>query len=226
MTIQCMIVEDEAFSRQILEDYIAESNDLMLVVTCKNAIEAREQLKEHHIDILFLDINMPEVSGITFLKSLPNPPFTVFTTAYPEFAFDGYELDVVDYLLKPFSIERFRKAVEKVKMRMDITEVERQDKRFLTVNVDKKLYRIKCDDIRYVEGCGDYVKVIYGDDSLLVHSTMRSLMEKLPNTFLRTHKSYIVNVDRISSLEGNMLTLEGEKLPVGISYREALLKVL
>ncbi len=219
-----MIVEDEPFARDVLQDYMDDSPDLELVKVCENAKTAREYLKENEIDLLFLDVNMPEISGITFLKSLSNAPLTIFTTAYPEFAIEGFELNAIDYLLKPFSFERFRTAVEKAVEKTGIAVSDNSSKAFLTLNVDKKLHRIEKETIHYLEGCGDYVKVYYQETSLLVHDTMRNLFERLPeNRFMRIHKSYIVNLDRITVVEGNQVKINEQMIPIGVSYKDELM---
>ncbi|MCL3780152.1 response regulator transcription factor [Prolixibacteraceae bacterium JC049] len=220
--MKCIIVEDEPFAREILEDYISEVVDLHLQNAFADAASAREYIRNNTVDLILLDINMPEVSGITFLKSLPNPPKVIFTTAYPEYAVEGFELNAVDYLLKPFSFDRFKTAVDKV--REQLGTQEKNQNQWLTINIDKKLYRLVIDDILYLEGCGDYVKIHQTDDSYLVHDTMKNLLEKLPSDFFRLHRSFIVNMNKIEFVEGNTVQIAGEKIPIGISYKNELLE--
>lgn len=220
--MKCIIVEDEPFAKEILEDYISEITDLDLQSVFSDAASAREYIRNNTVHLILLDINMPEVSGITFLKSLPNPPKVIFTTAYAEYAVEGFELNAVDYLLKPFSFHRFKTAVDKVRELLGTQEKNQAS--WLTINIDKKLYRLSINDILYLEGYGDYVKIHQTDQSHLVHDTMKNLLDKLPDNFLRLHRSFIANTNKIEFVEGNMVQIAGEKLPIGISYKNVLLE--
>jgi DNA-binding LytR/AlgR family response regulator len=174
----------------------------------------RDLLQQEPVDLLFLDINLPDLSGINFYQTLIQKPAVIFTTAYPEFAVEGFELEAVDYLLKPFSFERFRRAIGRVKSGAeDVPE-------HITLKVDKKTYRLAHADIQYIESIGDYVKVHLHDQVLIASETMKKLEETLPgDQFMRVHKSYIVATDAIQYLEGNRLSLADQKIPVGHSYR-------
>lgn len=225
MKVNCIIVDDEPASREVLKKYIEDTEMLNLVAACKNAIEANETLKEKSIQLMFLDINMPKISGIQLLKSLTTPPKVIFTTAYPEYAIDGFELDAVDYLLKPFSFERFLKSINKYSY---LTSKETAQKnRTIFLKSEKKLYRVPILGIVYLEAIGDYVKVIFGEQSILVHSTFQDLLEQIahPN-IVRIHRSYAMSIDKFEYIDGNQMIVKGKSLPIGKVYRKELLKRL
>lgn len=219
--ISCIIIEDEPFAQEVLADYIKEVPQLSLKAIFNNAISAKEYLRDNNVDMLFLDINMPEISGITFFKSLLAPPKVIFTTAYSEYAVEGFELNAIDYLLKPFSFERFEKAIDKAFQIMDIAPTDK-----LTINVDKKLHRISFDQIVLLESCGDYVKIHLETNTFLVHETLKGLIQRMPSNFKKAHRSYVINMDRIETIEGNLVKLGKHKIPIGISYKEQLLKLI
>ncbi|WP_075344517.1 LytR/AlgR family response regulator transcription factor [Tenacibaculum agarivorans] len=224
---KCLIADDEPIARQILENYCKDIPYLELISSCKNAFEVMEELQKHEIDILFLDINMPKLSGISLLKTLTNPPNVIITSAYSEYAIEGFELAVVDYLLKPFSIERFLQAVMKVKNKYSNTVVEiKKEKKTPTsifVKSDKKIVKINFDSINYIEAYGNYVK-IFSESMILTQQTLSDFLEKLPENFIRIHKSYAINLDELKSIEGNLVMIsENEKLPIGKSYKKLLI---
>jgi two-component system response regulator LytT len=214
--IRCLIADDELMAHQILEQYIVQTPGLVLVAKCRNALEAFAKLEQHAIDLMFLDIEMPLVNGISFLRTLSNPPKVIFTTAYAEYALEGYELNVVDYLLKPFSYERFNKAVEKVK---------HSDNLYLVLKEKEGLLKIPYDNILYVEASRDYMKIVTEERSYLTHITMKKLEELLPGQqFIRTHKSYIVSLKQIRLLKTDSLVLLNNiSVPVSVSYKEQVL---
>ncbi|HKO81446.1 MAG TPA: LytTR family DNA-binding domain-containing protein [Chitinophagaceae bacterium] len=224
--IRCLVADDEIVAHQILEQYIQQVEGLTLVAKCRNAMEALAKLETHQIDLVFLDIEMPLVNGINFLKTLPNPPKVIITSAYSEYALEGYELNVVDYLLKPFSPERFNKAIEKVKSLMFSTPAISADTGFLAVKEKEGLIKIAHKDILYIEGSRDYMRVVTPQRQYLVHITMKKLEEMLPlDRFVRTHKSYIVSLDKIKAVRPDELQL-GEQLviPLSVNYREQVMK--
>lgn len=232
-----IIVDDEPLAQDVLETYVRKFPDLNLVAKCDNAIEANQTLKEHQIDLMFLDIQMPQLSGTDFLRSLSNPPKVIFTTAYSNYALEGFELNAVDYLLKPISLDRFVKAVNKA---VDQIQLERKDEPttneeteedFIFVKSDKKLVKVKFDDIIYIEGLKDYVIIRMNDQRIITLQTMKSLEQKLPShLFQRIHRSYIIGLDKIQAVVGNMVevTEKGKEkhLPIGKNYREALLTIV
>lgn len=216
--MRCLIIDDEPAARKILRIYISDTDELTLVGECKDALEARSFLKETGADLLFLDINMPRLSGIEFIKTLPNPPGIIFTTAYSEFALDGFDLNAVDYLLKPFSFERFLKAVEKASR---LHQSESSDATYISVKSDGKLYRITFDEIQYAESNGDYITLHTDNHKITFYATLKDFCEQLPeHLFCRIHRTYVVAIKRINFVEGNLVQLGDYKLPIGKSYKE------
>lgn len=230
--INAIIVDDEPLALDVLETYIEKIPNLNLVQRCNNAIEAFKVLQNESIDLIFLDIQMPQLTGIEFLKSLKNPPQVVFTTAYQNYALDGFELNVTDYLLKPISFDRFVTAVNKVVDQMPSESVEQEElatgKDFFFVKSDKKLVKVKYEDINYIEGLKDYVIIRMTNNTRIVTlQTMKSLEAKLPgNLFKRIHRSYIVALDKIAAIVGNMVEIDKKHIPIGKNYRDQLLNII
>jgi DNA-binding LytR/AlgR family response regulator len=219
---RCLIVEDEPLAQNVLKKYIDEHPLLELGAVCADALEAQQWLTKQQAAIVFLDINLPRLSGVSFLKSLSRPPLVIFTTAYPEFAAEGFELDATDYLVKPFSFERFLKGVNKA-----LEKLEREGGAVspavssIFIKSDKKVYKVNLDDILYLESLDDYVKVVTVSGHYLVHDTLKSLLEELPAArFMRVHKSYIIANNKIVFIEGNYLRIGEKDIPIGASYRE------
>ncbi|MEP0213432.1 MAG: LytTR family DNA-binding domain-containing protein, partial [Cellulophaga sp.] len=191
--LQCIVVDDEPIARQILENYIETIPNLVVIASCKNALEALEVLHEKQVDLLFLDINMPKFSGLSLLKTIQQKPSVIITTAYPEYAIEGFELAVTDYLLKPFSLERFLQAVLKVQNKQPKTETSNlavnlnKVQTSVFVKSDKKIIKVNFDDILYIEAYGNYIK-IFADKMILTPQTLSSFLEKLPDSFIRVHK--------------------------------------
>lgn len=220
--MRCVIIDDEPAARDILKQYISDTPELELVAICKDALEARKQMKEFQPELIFLDINMPRLSGIDFLKSLAKKPKVILTTAYSEYALEGYELDVIDYLLKPFSFERFLKAVDKS---WDKTGIENAKDAFITIKADGKLYRVGFDEILFAESQGDYITVHTNEKKITFNQTLKDFYAQLPSVgFSRVHKSYIVSLSKIDYLEGNMIKLGEQSVPVGKAYKEEFLE--
>lgn len=233
--IKVLIVDDEPLAQDILETYIEQIPDISLAGKCNNAIEASAFLNEHHVDVILLDIQMPQLTGIQFVKSLSNPPLIIFTTAYPNYALEGFELDAVDYLLKPISMERFLKGMNKVRIQLSHAEPGHgnrdTDDDFFFVKADKKLVKVKFSEILYIEGLKDYVIIRMEEGRVITLQTMKSLEDKLPaNKFMRIHRSYIVALDKIHALVGNMVEVlekgQIKHLPVGKNYRDELLELI
>ncbi|MDA9774296.1 LytTR family DNA-binding domain-containing protein [Saprospiraceae bacterium] len=232
--IKALIVDDEPLAQEILESYIENLPNVELIAKCSNAIEANEVLKEVDVDIIFLDIQMPQITGIEFVKSLKNPPMIVFTTAYADYAVEGFELAATDYLLKPISMDRFMQAVNKAEQELKnkgVTSTGGKKEDFFFVKADKKLVKVNHSDIIYIEGLKDYVIIRLKAGRVITLQTMKSLEAKLPsNKFRRIHRSYIVATNEIKALMGNMVELtENAKtklLPIGKNYKEELLKVI
>lgn len=234
MKYNCLVVDDEPIAQQILENYIAQVETLRLVAKCSNAIEALQTLHQEKIDILFLDIKMPSLSGLDMLKTLSVPPYTILTTAYSEFGAESYEYNISDYLLKPFSFERFLKAINKILTQKNYfihdpkQEETSEQIDFLFFKADKKIHKLYIKDIVFFEGSGNYVKIHTTDKSpLMILEKLTDLEEKLPKTiFLRVHKSYIVNIAHILMIEGNIVKVHQKEIPVSITYKPALEKLL
>ena len=228
--LNCIIVDDEPLAQEVLERHIASISDLVLLKKCSNALEAFEILHTEPVDLMFLDISMPVISGIDFLRSLRKSPAVIITSAYPEFAVQGYELDVVDYLVKPVSLERFMKAVNKVIDRFNAANPISGERParvdYMFVKADQKLIKIKFSDIEYIEGMKDYVKIFNRERMIVTLHTMKFFEANLPKEFLRIHKSYIINLDGIKSISGNEVEIKNQKLPIGSSYKENLMKVV
>ena len=211
----CLIIDDEPIARDILRTYISDTPQLTLAGECESAMDALSFLKEHSVDLIFLDINMPKLSGISFLKSLSAPPKVILTTAYSEYALEGYELDVVDYLLKPFSFERFLKAVNKV------AEPSDNDEAFVVFKADGKTYRINEKDILFAESQGDYITLHTREKRHTFNQTLKSFSDELTESeFLRVHKSYLVSLRQIDYVEGNMIHIKGHDIPLGKVYKD------
>lgn len=220
---KCLVIEDEPLAQQVLKKYIADHPMLQLVAVCNDAMEAQQILSSEKIAILFLDINLPKLSGIHFLRSLTDAPVVIFTTAYPEFAVEGFDLDAVDYLMKPFSFERFLKAVNKAIEKLKPAPAQVAEQKFIFLKADKKVFKVNTDDILYCEAVDDYVRVITTNEQYLVHYTLKKILEELPTTnFLRVHKSYIIAKDKIKFFEGNYVKVGDKDIPIGASYRDEI----
>ena len=212
--LTCLIIDDEPIARDILRQFVEDTPGLINEGECSSALELMEVLKKKKVDLIFLDINMPKLSGIDFLRTQSVQPNVILTTAYPEYALEGYELSVVDYLLKPIAFPRFLQAVEKVKQVTDKQEVS------FTVKADGKSYRIKASDVSFVESRGDYLMIHFSDHKIMAYMTMKKLMELTKGRLIRVHKSFSVNLANIEYVEGNMIQLDRKEIPIGASYKE------
>lgn len=228
--LKVIIVEDEHLAAEGLKSYVAEIEFLELIAYCENALQANKIISEQAIDLIFLDIQMPKLTGIDFLRSLSKPPMVIFTTAYPNYALQGYELDVIDYLVKPYPFDRFLKAVNKAKDRFLLeqsssAEPSQTDKTdYFFVKTDQKLEKVITNDIYFVKAMENYVVIYSSNQKIMSLMTMKSMEEKLPtNQFLRIHKSYIVNINKIESLEGNFLNVKSHQLPISRQKKQEVL---
>jgi len=215
MNLNCIIVDDEPVARKVLEEYIGDIDFLTLVGKAENPVKANALLEEHKIDLLFLDINMPLMNGIDFIKSSPELPLTVLTTAYPDYALQGFELDVLDYLVKPFSAERFLKACTKAKEYYLIKNKlpEEQRSNYFFVKCDGRIEKVFYDEVIYVEAMQNYVMLHTENRKMLVYLTIKAVEEQLPsNLFLKIHKSTIIHVGKIKSIQGNEVDLGSAKV--------------
>lgn len=238
-----MIVDDEPLAIEIMESYINKIDHLELVKKCSNAIDAFSELQKTQIDVIFLDIQMPKLSGIDFLKTIKNPPKIVFTTAYREYALEGYELEVFDYLLKPIPFERFLKVVSKLNQSINVAvpqisndkptveaanAVKEDPSNFIYVNVDKKMIKVNLDEIYYVESLKDYVKIkTKAPKDLITHMQIGVLDEKLQkHNFVRIHRSYLVNKSKIEFFTATDIGICGLEIPIGRNYKNEVIKAL
>jgi DNA-binding LytR/AlgR family response regulator len=236
--IHCLVIDDEPPAREILKQHIAGVEALELAGTCSNAVEAVSFLKEHPVDLLLLDIQMPQLFGTNFIRTLKNPPKVIFTTAYRKYAVEGFELDAVDYLLKPISFERFLKAVNKV-LQLNISaaqamptfatkeEQNGQSNSFLYFRAERKMVKVFFRDILYVEGLKDYIRIVTDNKTIVTKYVLSTLEEMLPaNEFLRIHKSYIVAIYKIDSYNTDTIHIVKHELPIGRLYKFDVNRVL
>ena len=227
--IRCMIVDDEPLAREIIKNHIAATPELTLVKTCMNASEAYEGIHQHQIDLIFLDIQMPVITGTEFLRSLRNPPLVIFTTAFHNYAVEGFELNSVDYLLKPVTYERFYQSIQRVKdrLRVNVHPINEPVIDYLFIKQDSRLIRVNFDNIRYIEAEKDFSSVVTEDRKLLAGMHLKMFESMLPgNLFVRVHRSFIVNLSKVGSINGNMVELGKTEIPIGGNYKENLLKRL
>jgi len=226
--INCLLIDDEPFARELLESYIAQLPHLHLVASCAHVFEALDVLQRQRVELLFSDINMPQVNGLEFIRSLHNPPYVVFVTASPSHALEGYELDALDYVVKPVSFPRFLKAVNKALVVINSRPAVpvAPEPQFLFVKEGHSLCRVLFDEIYYIEGMKDYIKIILKDRVIITYLRMSRVEDQLPAArFARIQKSYIVRMDAIKAISGNEAELYDlpAKLPIGKQHKEALL---
>ena len=232
-TIRCLVVDDEPAARDVISRYLQQLPMVQLAGECGNAIEAMNFIQNEPIDLLFLDINMPQLNGTDLLKILKNPPKTIFTTAHEEYALQGYELDAVDYLLKPIQFDRFLKAVQKALQLTLVSEIHHaagpsaaQDP-FIYFRADRKMVKVLLKDILYIESMKDYVKVFTTQGQIITKLSISSLEELLPeNSFIRTHRSFIVSLERVKSFTPELIEIDKAEVPIGKLYRQTVMKVL
>ncbi|MEM6524209.1 MAG: LytTR family DNA-binding domain-containing protein [Bacteroidota bacterium] len=233
MKIKCLIVDDEPLAVEIIESYLDRLDDMEVIGKCNNALRAFEILQKEEVNLLFLDIQMPKLTGIDFLKTLKNPPKVILTTAYREYALEGYELDVLDYLLKPISFERFFKAVSKVYTKEDagdslgLASRPGGEEPYIYLKADKRMVKVLLNDIRYIESLKDYVRLKTSGRDVITHQTISYFEEKLPeDQFIRIHRSFIVPIKKIESFSASAIEVPGKELPIGRMYKNQVLAVL
>ena len=227
MSIHCLLIDDEPPALKILARYINDIGGMEIAGQCTNAVEALEVLRQHKVDVIFSDIKMPRIMGTDFLKNLAQPPNVIFVTAYREYAVDGFELDAVDYLVKPVSFERFIKAVTKLNRLIGIEDppvvsVPKNDSAFVYLKVDKDMKKVLVNEILYIESCKDYVKLYLSDGKNLLVKQSISSMENLLSDFkfLRVHRSYIISLDNVSGYNNTTVQLGGLDIPIGRYYKQ------
>lgn len=234
MAIKCIIVDDEPLAIEIVESYVNRIDQLQLQATFRNAVQAFAYLQQHTVDLIFLDIQMPKLSGIDFLKTLKNPPKVIFTTAYRDYAIDGFDLEVIDYLLKPIPFERFLKAVAKVMHQQSAPvptapakKAESSGDDYVYFKVDKKMIKTKMAAVLYIESIKDYVKVRTDEKEIITQQKISYLEESLPSQqFLRIHRSFIVNIDKIDAYSATDVEIGKHSIPIGRNYKNDVMKVL
>jgi len=226
--LKCIIVEDEPLARRVLEGYISRVSFLELDGSFEDAIDAMNHLRAHSVELMFLDIHLPELKGITFVRTLPDPPAVIITTAYHEYALEGYELDVVDYLLKPFEFERFLTAVNKVKQKKTSDQpVAEETKDYLFVSIQLKKVKIFFSEILYIESQKEYVRIVTVDNSHLTKMSTTEIETLLPTSlFKRVHRSFIIALNKVRSFNSEMVEIQGNKIPIGRAYKDDLEKLL
>ncbi|MEI6899590.1 MAG: LytTR family DNA-binding domain-containing protein [Bacteroidota bacterium] len=235
--IRCLALDDEVLALDLLEDNIRKIPYLQLVKRCSSAFDAMEVLKQEAIDLIFLDIQMPDLSGIQFLRSLNSKPLVIFTTAYEKYAVESFELDVIDYLLKPFAFERFLKAANKANdyfsmmSRINHPGGLREDQKdpndFIFVKADYKLVKIDFKEILFIEGLKDYIKIFTGVKPVITLMSMKLIEEKLPSDeFIRVHRSFIVALKKIRFIQKSFIQIGDREIPISENYREALFKII
>jgi DNA-binding LytR/AlgR family response regulator len=228
----CLIVDDEPMARELIQNYCSHLHFLKVIGCCGNALEARSALQKQGIDILFLDINMPVLDGIAFLKTLTQPPQVIFTTAYKEYAINAFDLSACDYLLKPFSLERFIVAVDKAIERLDKKEIHsgniiEKTEDYFFIKSNGKIIKIQYDEFLFAEAQGNYIKIVSSITTTLANMTVVGFEDLLPkNTFIRVHRSFIINKSKISHIEGNTVFIDKIEIPIGSNYKMNLMKLL
>jgi DNA-binding LytR/AlgR family response regulator len=226
----CIIVDDEPIAREILENHLSKINTIKVIASCKNAIEAFNEINSNSIDFIFLDINMPEISGLSFAKSINNNIKIIFTTAYREYAVEGFDLQAVDYLLKPISFERLLQAVNKyldenaLQILEKSNEIFQEKSDFIFVRADRKMIKINFSEINYIESFSDYLKIYLNDKTIVTRETISSLEAKIPKTdFIRVHRSFIVSITKINSFTNEFIEINKKAIPISRSYKKDVL---
>ncbi len=227
MKVRCLIVDDEPLAIELIQRHIQQVQKLEIVATCQNPMEAFGLIQKEPIDLIFLDIQMPMLTGIEFLKSLPNPPAVIFTTAYRDYAIEAYELNVIDYLLKPIAFQRFFKAINKY---FDLLKSENSSpaketiverpRDFIYIKDSRRTFRVKLEEIRYIESLRDYIKIHLEESHLVTKEKISEFAQKLPHPFVRVHRSFIVNTHHINAFTSNNIEIHQTVIPIGIRYRQ------
>jgi DNA-binding LytR/AlgR family response regulator len=227
--LSCIIVDDEPVARKILQEFVEQVPFMDLQGKFENAMKAEAFLKNSAVDMIFLDIEMPKVSGLQFLQKLNIESMVILTTAFPQYALEGYELDIIDYLLKPFAFSRFLKAVHKAKdyYQMKTRTSGALEPTYIFIRSDKRIEKIELNDILYAESTGNYVSVYTERKKIIAYLTMKSLESQLPaEDFIKIHQSYLVNSSKIDAIEGNEIKIAGKSLPMSRNYREMVMKIV
>lgn len=225
MSFTCLLIDDEPLARKILKEYIDELPGLSVLHECENALQAQEYLSNQSVDILYLDINMPRISGIDFIKNVQPLPLVVFTTAYPDYAVEAFELEAFDYLVKPISFKRFLKSFQRINKHLSQSE-NHLYQNWIKIKEGKRLYKISAEEIYWVQAYGDYIKVFTKEKVYVTKEKLMDFLHLLPDSFIQIHRSYIINLPYVKYLEGNFVMVEGEQIPVSNSFKADLMKHL
>lgn len=235
MKINCLIVDDEPLAANVIKKFLTDYKDIEVLNTCQDALEAFSYLTNsanQKVDLMFLDINMPEISGMDLMRRLETKPLTVITTAYREYAVEGYELDVFDYLMKPISLGRFIRTIEKITEHFELINkvassslLDQEKEEHIFIKVDKKMIKLYFSDILYIESLKDYVRIVCTSENFIAHSNLGSFTSNLPeDKFIRVHRSYTISLSKIKSLEGNNINIAGKIIPIGRNYQVEIKK--
>ncbi|MBO9151038.1 LytR/AlgR family response regulator transcription factor [Chitinophaga sp. GCM10012297] len=225
--MKCLALDDEPLALEIIADFAAKAPVPMQLKTFENAALALRYLQEEPVDLIFLDIKMPDITGIQFLKSLKQPPMVIFTTAYEEYALDGFELNVVDYLLKPIPFERFMKAVIRAQEHLSVTQPRTAETDYIFVKTEYKIIKINIEDILYIEALKDYIKIYTAHQPVLTLKSLKSFESRLPkDKFMRVHRSYLVAMNKINSVERNTVMIANQSIPISEGYRDRFYDVI
>jgi DNA-binding LytR/AlgR family response regulator len=217
--VKCIIIDDEPLAISVIEDHLSKINEFEVVGTFSNPLEAISLIQSREIDVIFLDINMPVISGIDFVKSLTHKPLIVMTTAYREFAVESFELDVLDYLIKPIPFSRFIKTVSKINDNFDSKSSSEEDREHLFLKIDKKMVKVYLDEILFIESLKDYIKITTTTGTHLMHQTLTSFTSDLPEeNFIRVHRSYTINIPKVKAIVGNIIEIDKHQVPIGRNY--------
>lgn len=230
--MKCIIVDDEPLAIEVIETHLSKLDDVEVVATCTNALNAFEILQKECIDLIFLDIQMPKLTGIDFLKTLQQPPKVIFTTAYRDYALESYDLDAIDYLLKPISFDRLLKAIgkvygQKINTKPNVITTVGENGDHIYVKADKKMVKIKLDEVLHIESLKDYVRIKTTCKTIIAHQKISFLEEKLPKSnFIRVHRSYIISTSKVDSFSSTIIEIEGREIPIGRNYKNHVISFL
>ena len=235
--MRCIIIDDEPLAVDVLETYLNQIEGMEIVAKCNNPLDAITIFNKHQVDLVFLDIEMPNVTGLDLVKTVENIPQFIFTTAYPQYALEGFELNATDYLVKPIPFQRFLKAVSRAKEKYELekstrtqsnTSSEENNNDFIFIKSEYENIKVNLQDIEYIEGLKDYIKIHFKEQAktLLTLSSFKAILEKLPSNFIRTHRSYIINIDCIRAIQKTNVVINDIRIPIGETYKKAVLKKL
>lgn len=234
--MRCVIIDDEPLAVDVIESYINQIGGMEIVAKCNNPLDAITILNKHQVDLIFLDIEMPNLTGLDLVKTVDSIPQFIFTTAYPQHALDGFELNATDYLVKPIPFQRFLKAVSRAKEKYELehsiaaqsnTSSENNKNDFIFVKSEYENIKVNIQDIKYIEGLKDYIKIhLKSEKTLLILSSFKAILEKLPSNFIRTHRSYIINIDCIRAMQKTNVFINDIRIPIGETFKKVVLKRL